>query len=601
MKRPAKRLLWLLLMTAGIVGVFSMAARWQRPTLAPTERAHGRFMADLAELDSLTNGQLLPLAQRSRNADSLQRAFLACRMAYKRIEPFSEYYFASTSRLVNGPPLPEIEVEETRQFEPGGLQVIEEMLYPTFDTTQRDELVRQVLKLRQNLRNTRINWQATELTDAHVFDVLRLEVFRIISLGISGFDTPSCRTAMPEAATALASIRAHLAAYATETPTFGRLQKLLQDAELYLNQHQEFDSFDRARFITAYANPLSSQLLAYQRQLGIAPFAEKRPLRSDAQTLFASNAFDPDAYALTADGRMNPAKVELGKRLFYDPSLSANNQRSCAGCHQPDKAFTDGLVKNKTLTGQGLISRNTPTLLNAALQAGQFYDLRAPSLESQSFDVVHNATEMSGNMEQIAQKLRVKVDYVAMFNRAFPEAKGRIEPMHIQNAIASYERTLISLDSRFDRYIRGEKTVLSAEELHGLNLFMGKAKCGICHFMPLFNGTVPPGYTESESEVIGVPAAPDERAIDPDLGRYTHTKLDPLKYSFKTPTVRHIAKTAPYMHNGVYRTLEEVVEFYNKGGGNGLGFNLDNQTLPFDKLNLTEPEKKALVAFMKVL
>ena len=601
MKRPAKRLLWLLLLTAGVVGVFSMAARWQHPTFSPTERAHGRFMADLVELDSLTNGRLLPLAQRSCNLDSLQQTFLACRTAYKRVEAFSEYYFASTSRLVNGPPLPEIEVEETKQFEPGGLQVIEEMLYPAFDTAQRDELVRQVLKLRQNLRNTRINWQVTELTDAHVFDVLRLEVFRIISLGITGFDTPSCRTAMPEAATALASVRVHLTAYSTKTPAFDRLENLLHDAEQYLNQHQEFDSFNRAHFILTYANPLSSQLLAYQRQLGIAPFAEKRPLRSDTQTLFATNAFDPDAYASTVAGRMNPAKVALGKRLFYDSVLSANNQRSCAGCHQPNKAFTDGLVKNKTLTGQGLIGRNTPTLLNAALQAGQFYDLRAPSLESQSFDVVHNATEMSGNMEQTAQKLRVKADYVTMFRQAFPEAKGRIEPMHIQNAIASYERTLLSLNSRFDQHMRGEKAALSAEELRGFNLFMGKAKCGICHFMPLFNGTVPPGYSESESEVIGVPATTAEQTIDPDLGRYAHTKLDPLKYSFKTPTVRNVAQTAPYMHNGVYRTLDEVVEFYNKGGGNGLGFNLDNQTLPFNKLNLTEPEKKALVAFMEAL
>ena len=601
MRHPTKQLLWLLIIIAAATGLSGVATRCNRPAVSAAEQAHRRFLTDLAELDTLTNGRLLPLAQRSRNLDSLQRTFLACRLAYKRVEAFSEYYFASTSRLVNGPPLPEIEVEETKQFEPGGLQVIEEMLYPDFDTTQRDELVRQVLKLRQNLRNTRINWQVTELTDAHIFDVLRLEVFRIISLGISGFDTPSCRTAMPEAATALASIRTHLAAYTTKTPAFERLEKVLQKAELYLNQHQEFDSFDRAHFIITYANPLSSQLLAYQRQLGIAPFVEKRPLRSNVQTLFAVSAFDPDAYASTVDGRMNTAKVALGKRLFNDPVLSANNQRSCAGCHQPDKAFTDGLVKNKTITGQGLIGRNTPTLLNAALQAGQFYDLRAPSLESQSFDVVHNATEMSGNMEQTAQKLRAKADYVAMFRQAFPEAKGRIEPMHIQNAIASYERTLISLNSRFDQYMRGKKSALNAKEIHGFNLFMGKAKCGICHFMPLFNGTVPPGYSESESEVIGAPATAYGNRIDPDLGRYAHTKLDPLKYAFKTPTVRNVARTAPYMHNGVYRTLDEVVEFYNKGGGNGLGFNLDNQTLPFDKLNLTEPEKKALVAFMEAL
>jgi len=119
--------------------------------------------------------------------------------------------------------------------------------------------------------------------------------------------------------------------------------------------------------------------------------------------------------------------------------------------------------------------------------------------------------------------------------------------------------------------------------------------------VPLFNGTVPPGYTKTESEVISVPKTLQERSVDPDLGRYAHNKLEPLKYAFKTPTLRHIAQTAPYMHNGVYKTLDEVIEFYNKGGGNGLGFALEHQTITGDKLNLTQGEKKALVAFLKAL
>ena len=112
---------------------------------------------------------------------------------------------------------------------------------------------------------------------------------------------------------------------------------------------------------------------------------------------------------------------------------------------------------------------------------------------------------------------------------------------------------------------------------------------------------MPPVYQETESEVLGTPATADSKQVDSDVGKFVLTKREPHRYAFKTPTVRHVAKTAPYMHNGVYRTLCEVVEFYNKGGGNGLGFSLDNQTLPFDKLNLTIPEKKALVAFMEAL
>lgn len=169
------------------------------------------------------------------------------------------------------------------------------------------------------------------------------------------------------------------------------------------------------------------------------------------------------------------------------------------------------------------------------------------------------------------------------------------------NALASYERSLLSFDSRFDKYMRGQKSLLTASEKNGYNLFSGRAKCGICHFTPLFNGTVPPNFTNTESEVIGVPETLKNQRIDPDLGRYTFYKFDVWKYAFKTPTLRNIALTAPYMHNGVYKTLEEVVDFYNKGGGNGLGFRLDNQTLPEDKLNLSETEKQDLVAFMKAL
>jgi cytochrome c peroxidase len=142
---------------------------------------------------------------------------------------------------------------------------------------------------------------------------------------------------------------------------------------------------------------------------------------------------------------------------------------------------------------------------------------------------------------------------------------------------------------------------LTADEKLGFNVFMGKGKCATCHFFPLFNGTVPPVFQETESEVIGTPADRSQRRVDADPGKFVVTKNAVHRYAFKTPTVRFSAQTAPYMHNGVYRTLDEVVDFYNKGGGNGLGFGLDNQTLPFDKLTLTPAEKRGLVAFMRAL
>lgn len=151
--------------------------------------------------------------------------------------------------------------------------------------------------------------------------------------------------------------------------------------------------------------------------------------------------------------------------------------------------------------------------------------------------------------------------------------------------------------------MRNNKQTLTNTEKNGFNLFTGKAKCASCHFIPLFNGLVPPVFTETESEVIGVPKTPNKKSpeIDPDFGKFLFTTASIHKYSFKTPSLRNIALTAPYMHNGVYTTLEDVMEFYNNGGGKGLKIDPANQTLPFDRLNLSKKEIADIIAFMKTL
>jgi cytochrome c peroxidase len=205
-------------------------------------------------------------------------------------------------------------------------------------------------------------------------------------------------------------------------------------------------------------------------------------------------------------------------------------------------------------------------------------------------------------MKNTARRLWGNEKYKDLFSSAFPK-KNRtgIDTMEVMNAIGSYVRSLIKLNSRFDEYMMGDKTAMSSEEIDGFNLFMGKGKCATCHFMPLFNGSFPPGYTTMETEVIGVPSAVGKKEIDPDPGRYDVVRLPFLKHAFKTPTVRNAAGTAPYMHNGVFSSLEQVVDFYNKGGGIGLGLTINNQTLPFDKLELTNREQKKIVAFIKSL
>jgi cytochrome c peroxidase len=557
------------------------------------------FLKDLDSLQQHVEGVLLPLAMVSTSNDSLQKAFVESRRLYKKIEHFSEYFLPATSKAINGAALDEVELFDNAVNEPTGLQVIEELLYP-FDVQNRAELLRQVRILKRSLTTAERFFEVMKLSDTHIFDAIRLQYFRIITLGITGFDTPIAQISLNESAISLASMERYLALYNNHSYEYQKIQMLNQAAQRFLTTHLDFNAFDRATFITKYINPLTHQLISLQANQHILPFKEARPLNPNAPTLFAQGVFNANYYTPNVDSYVSLAKINLGSKLFHSTILSKGNQRSCASCHQPDKAFTDGLSKAVALKGTHSLSRNTPTLFNVAFQAKQFYDLRTDNLENQSQDVITNTDEMHGSLEEASKKLMVSKEYLAMFKKAFPDLKT-IQSKHITNALASYERSLISFDSRFDRYMRGEKTMLNASEINGFNIFSGKAKCGICHFTPLFNGTVPPNFTNTESEVIGVPATAQNKKLDGDLGRYAAFSFEVWKYAFKTPTLRNIDLTSPYMHNGVYKTLEEVIDFYNKGGGKGLGFHLPNQTLPEDRLNLTPSEKKDLVAFLKSL
>lgn len=616
--------LWLpaALLLSGCESRPQTAATPAAPTGQTTEQAGSRparvkatVARDLTTLLRLVDTELLPLAQRPAArplpADSLRRAFRRCRLAYKRVEPFTEYFLPATSRLVNGAPVPEVEIEETKLFEPAGLQVLEPLLYsePTAatDTAARRALRREAVRLRRQVLSLQLLWQEQEFTDAHVFDALRQQVFRVVALGITGFDTPlSAPATLPEAAAALAALRPALTLYADKAAGTQGQQLLtqLRAAEAALRQQPDFAAFDRMTFVRRHANPLGRGLLALQRQLGIAPFmGELRALRPEAATLFDTAVFNPDFYTGNRQWFTNPAKVALGRTLFYDAVLSGGS-RSCASCHQPGRAFTDGQPLNTTLTGRPL-RRNTPTILNAALQAGQFYDLRAPNLESQAVDVIGNRDEMHGSLEAAVGRLLQRPAYRAQFRAAFPEADAAsplITPTRIQNALGAYERSLVRLNAPFDQYIRGDQGAqLDAAAIRGFNLYAGKARCATCHFLPLTNGTVPPSFQDSEAEVLGVPARPGAPRLDADQGRYALNQLDPLRHAFKTPTLRNIALTAPYMHNGQYQTLEQVLDFYNEGGGVGLGLDVPNQTLPPDKLHLTRQELSDLKAFLVAL
>lgn len=590
----------------GLVSLIAVGLyAWLRPTPTPVQAVKAQFMQSVNDLDS-TISQLQRTIALRKSGSGVQAAFRRARLAYKSVEFISAYYSPETTRALNGPNLPDVD-DDLRVNAPEGFQVLEELVFPVVDTARHADAVQAAAVIYSNVNRLRKISEGNELTDSHVFDAMRLEVFRIVTLGITGFDSPVAFHSLPEAARALESLQQQLAHYPVtdrDADLAGRLDQAFAGAIGALRSARSFDDFDRLTFIDQQANVLSGLLLDAQKTLSIPVFTESRLLSPAARTLTDSGVFNADYFVNADKHKPTPDRVALGKLLFYDPILSGNRERTCATCHQPDRAFTDGESKSlaagfgsRRIAGRRTV-RNAPTLYNAALQAVQFADSRVVFLEDQASDVIGNTLEMHGSLPEAVRLLAKNPDYRALFAGSYKEG---VTEHTLKNAVASYVRSLSSLDSPVDRYFRGRTSALSAEEKHGFNLFMGKGKCATCHFFPLFNGTVPTDYGETESEVIGTPATADGKTVDPDVGKFVLTEREPHRYAFKTPTVRHVAKTAPYMHNGVYRTLDQVVEFYNKGGGNGLGFKLGNQTLSFDKLNLTVPEKKALVAFMKVL
>ena len=282
-----------------------------------------------------------------------------------------------------------------------------------------------------------------------------------------------------------------------------------------------------------------------------------------------------------ADNPYTPAKAELGRLLYFDKRLSADESVSCASCHDPKFAFTDGAATSTGIKGQKG-GRSAPTIINRAYTLAQFWDGRAATLEDQAKGPMANPIEMGNTHDAIVTKIKAVAGYRPLFAKAFGSEEINID--RIAMAIACFERTVFSGNAPYDRYKRGDKKAMTPEQVRGMSVFFNKAKCDTCH-----EGA---NFTLNMYANLGV----GSDKPDPDVGRYAVTKNPSDWGRFKTPTLRDIANTAPYMHDGSLKTLEEVVEFYNKGGIKNK--NLDEAMKP---LHLTDQEKKDLVAFMKAL
>jgi cytochrome c peroxidase len=533
-------------------------------------------------------------------ADTLKKYFTDSRAIYKRIEFLVEYNYPEAATHINGAPLLEAEASQPEEpTHPTGFQVLEEPVYEELTSESRLIIANEINGIVAQVRKVKIYNDHLALSSAEVFDALRLNLYRMVAKGLSAFDCPGSLTGITESAEILRSMKEVLGYYATDNALNTALDKAAGYA--YKNG-DDFNNFDRAAFLTQYLNPVFNAFHKMQEVQHVPYISQMRAVYAEAGSFFEPQAFNALYFAPSGAEVANEQLVALGNKLFYEPMISGNGQRSCGGCHEPAKAFTDGLAVNSSLLGGKQLLRNTPTLINAALQPAQFADSRIAFLEDQVHDVVSNKQEMGGDFNDIVAKLKKNKGYETLFAAAFPGAE-QLTKTNIKKAIAAYVRSLTSLNSRFDQYMRGNNTAMNTQEVRGFNIYMGKAKCGTCHYVPLFSGAVPPLYDKIESEVLGVPATKDtiNAKADADLGKYNLYRMPHQKHSFKTPTLRNIALTPPYMHNGVYSTLEEVIDFYDRGGGAGLGYELPNQTLSPDRLDLSVDEKKDLIAFMKTL
>ena len=284
------------------------------------------------------------------------------------------------------------------------------------------------------------------------------------------------------------------------------------------------------------------------------------------------------------NGETSPEKAELGRMLFFDPILSKNQDMSCATCHNPSLGFSDGLPTAKGSDGNPL-PRNSISLWNAGYETSLFWDGRAPTLEEQMSVPLHADNEMAGSDQDTISRLKVIPAYVDQFDKAYGADSVTIE--NVQSAIAAFERTLVSNNSPFDKYAAGQFDALTAQQRRGLNLFRSAAtRCFECHAAPTFS-----------NDNFSVTGVPDLDGQAHDAGRAAIAS-DGNDGAFKSPTLRNVALSAPYMHNGAFATLEEVVDFYAKGGGADAGFKVDRQIVPFE---LSAQEKEDLVAFMYAL
>ncbi|WP_185204423.1 cytochrome-c peroxidase [Chryseobacterium sp. C3] len=540
--------------------------------------------------------------------EELQQSLKNTRNSFKEIEFYVAFHYPEfTKTHLNAAPLFHIEAAGTSAYTlpPEGLQVLDGMIFSDEALEKKDDIKTIADFLYNSYASFYLSTVKNGLSKGNNKTLpLRIELIRIYSLGVTGFDTPGSLNVSDETVHAFSGMQKYLHDdLYFKNYNIQKADAILTDGINYLTKNTDFETFDRIEFYKKYIQPLYEEFGSWDGRTD--DLKEFSGWNVGNKNFFSSDFLNPYFYTLLKKDEDNGDLRKLGKEIFYDRNVSNSGKMSCATCHLPENAFTDLKAKSPSNVEGKTVLRNSPSLYNAVFAKRFFYDLRAFYLEQQAEHVIYNKDEFNTSYESIIKKLKTKPEYRKAFKAAFKN--GEINKENFSKALSSYVASLYSYESDFDQFMRNEKEI-SSDAKKGFNLFMGKANCATCHFAPNFSGLVPPFFNENESEVLGITAKPISQnplELDADQGRINSPvkKENSWIYekSFKTVTVRNAALTKPYFHNGAFNTLEEVMDFYNEGGGEGLGLHVKNQTLASDKLNLTQTEIKQIIAFLNSL
>lgn len=575
------------------------------------EKLNGLKAGQLTLLDAIAKANL----DAPQDIEKIREQIAAARKNMKSADFWLRYLEPIAYKKINGPLPVEWETEVFEKFEKPykreGAGLTLAALYLDEEHVQKDSLLHLVESSVDAIQTYAADSITKELkTYHHFFLCNRLFLLDLAAIYTTGFECPDTGAIVPELRSMLAGVGSIYQSYNESFPATtltADYMSMYQKTVDFVNRPVAYAQFDHYSFIRDYVNPLFVLNQKMIQQYKVVSHS----LVDFSLSKTATSIFDKELYHgqnskgifIHVEDTAVLAEIDrIGKLLFYDPVLSGNNLRSCASCHRSGEYFTDtstfaSMQYNRTER----LARNTPSLINAQFNHLIMLDGKHISLQNQVKAVVANPIEMGCAEKDALQKVLSCKEYKTAFKNLLkytPQEK-EITFEHIISAITFYYGKFSKYYSPFDAAMTGNRN-LTADEQHGFNVFMGKAQCGTCHFVPQFNGVKPP-YVSSEFEVLGVPQDTTFKKLDADKGRYEVNPATETMNAFRTGSVRNAAHTMPYMHNGIFNSLEQVIDFYDAGGGAGRGLQVSNQTLSSDSLRLTKTEKKELIAFIRSL